>query len=275
MDWTEPLPVTSVARNEADDVEIESPDGILYYPGTAKLEVSADTDHIEYTGVSRAWITYWLYKTGSGGILIGDPAGTTLRCPLGDTSCFLAAGPWENDYIIKYQGFAVDMAGNVAEGEEREFLALKPFKLTSDMSDLYMTLGSYKVISISMSNRQNKAEEVVATLSGTHQYANFIELDEGGGETISEDGKSLQVTLAPKETRTFRIMVFTEDIGLDYNMHIHANSVTSPDDIKDDLDLQVRVVFPQEFPGMGLPAMAAAVLIALASYALLPRKRRF
>ncbi len=269
IDWTAP-PAVSVSAVGSDGDPLESPDGVLYVPDSARIYVSADPQDLDYTGIAQAGFTYWMMKAGAGGIVIGDPSGTTVNCAPGEHECSGEIGPWDNDYVIRYKSFAVDLAGNRGESEEKSFSILKPFKLTVSTNDLYMTLGSYKVIQLSLANRQNLAEDVVVRLSD-YQYAKFVEDTEG---ELSEDLRTLRVSLGPREERTVHLMVYTQDTGDDYNLNIQANSERPgfEDKIEDSADIVIRVVFPHEFSGLGIPALVAAVLLALAAYAAFLRK---
>ncbi|MFH0956848.1 MAG: hypothetical protein V1813_03225, partial [Candidatus Aenigmatarchaeota archaeon] len=185
--------------------------------------------------------------------------------------CTLAAGPWYKDYNVTYKGFAVDRAGNENITVSRSFLVLKPMKLDSDTDNVYMTLGSNRIVTLTISNRQAFEDTIKIVLLG-YPHAKFM------NESVGVPGpgaRDLNVTLLPKESKTIHVAVYTSDVGEDYQLAIIANTTRAgfESKVEDMAIIDVRVVMPHEFPGLAPWAIALIAVSAVVIYAVFSTRR--
>jgi hypothetical protein len=269
-DTTSPPGLTVVAR-DADGTVLPSPTGTLYTPDSATFAVSADPADDDYTGVYRTGVRYWLLKPGAGYVVMSRLDGLEMNCGNYVSECSLAAGPWYKDYNVTYKGFAVDRAGNENITLSRSFLVLKPMKLDADTDNVYMTLGSNRIVTLTISNRQAFGDTIKIVLTG-YPHAKFM------NESVGVPGpgaRDLNVTLLPRESKTVNVAVYTSDVGEDYMLSIIANTtrVGFESKIEDMALIDVRVVMPHEFPGLAPWAVALITVSAVVIYAVFSGRR--
>ncbi|MBN1896468.1 MAG: hypothetical protein JW789_01940 [Candidatus Aenigmarchaeota archaeon] len=259
IDWTDP-PSVSIEAKDPDEAVIVNGQ-ILFISVPVNFSIIADPNNNDYTGVNETGIVYTTMAVGSN-YAVGSPV--QMRCPGTSNRCWFQINPWTDDYNISYIGFAADRAGNRIETGTGYFTILKPLKLTTDINRLYMTLGSYKVLTLTVSNRQTEEDTIKVMIDG-YSYARFVDASEG---VMAQDNRSINITLSPKETRTLHVHVYTSDIGDNYKFTVYANSTTPgmEQKISDFVDILVKIEFPASFYGLTWPAIMALMAIAAFIY---------
>ncbi|UCD02621.1 MAG: hypothetical protein JSV63_02395 [Candidatus Aenigmatarchaeota archaeon] len=255
---TTPPPDINVFVEDRNGDPVVSPDGMILTDTDAEINVYSDLADRDYTGVNETGITYWLSSVGSGYPIAGP---FTVSCP--DNVC-VYTNSWSYEYNVTYRAYSRDRAGNTNTTGMFGFLVLKPLGLITTSTNLYMTLGSYDILPVTIANRQDIPESVVMSIGDDYPFSRFVDITEGD---LSSDNRTLNFTLLPRESKTFHLIVFTADTN-EYTMTITANS-TRPgfeETINDVKILGLTVVYPQEFSGLSWIAVAALVIVAVAVY---------
>jgi hypothetical protein len=268
IDWHKPY-VESFAIRELDGTHISHGD-IIMAGEEVTLRVTGDPYGWEYSGVNESWIFYTV--TTSAGSVIPN----TVSCGGSVSECDVNIGSLSEDYTIEYTGFSRDRAGNVGWSQSNKFLVRKPLMLISSARDIFLTLGSYEYLHLDVSNRQNVNEEVRLTIDdaailGNYQYAKFEQVP---GGVLSDEDRTLTISLSPLETRPLSLMVYTATTGK-WNLTVYANStLPGHENINDAVTVTVRTLFPVEFPGLSWPAVILLLFLAGLAYLRLGAARR-
>ncbi len=259
IDWTDP-PSVSIEAKDPDEAVIVNGQ-TLFTSVPVNFSIIADPNNNDYTGVNETGIVYTTMSVGSN-YAVGSPV--QMRCPGTSNRCYFQVNPWTDDYNISYIGFAADRAGNRIETGTGYFTILKPLKLTTDIDRLYMTLGSYKVLTLTVSNRQSVENTIKVMIDG-YSYVRFVDASDG---VMAPGNRSINISLSPKETKTIHAHVYTSDIGDNYKFTVYANSTTPgmEQNISDFVDILVKIEFPASFYGLTWPAIMALMAIAAFIY---------
>jgi hypothetical protein len=226
------------------------------------LWVTGDPYGWEYSGVNESWILYTLTSAA------GYATINVLGCGGLASECNVTLGPWSEDYTIDFTGFSRDRAGNVGWSQPQRVLVRKHLALLTSVRDIYLSLGSYEYLQLDLSNRQNVNEHITVTIDeavipNNYRYAKFVEVSDG---VLSQDKKTVNITLSPLETKPVTIMVYTASIG-NQTLTVYANStLLGHEDINDFITVNVRTLFPVEFPGLSWPAVIVLLFLAGLAY---------
>jgi len=254
IDKTVPEDIRVTAWDTREDVEITSPDYIVLTTTIVNFTVVADPNNRDYSGIADAGIEWQRRRIGSGYTI-----GGVERNSCGSSSCTIQLS-WNGDYNISYRAYAVDRAGNINHTAWKSFRVQKPFGIYTDTNNLYMTLGSSALVPITVTNSQGIEENAKIKLLD-YPYAKFVDISEG---TLSDNNKTLDITLRPKESKTYHIIVYTADTCDDCVLTVMGNSTRSgfEEKISDTALIDIKVVFPPEFSGMAWLVFVLAGLIA-------------
>ncbi len=258
IDWTEPPDVTIEARDVEGSV-IVSPEGSILTGTPVDFRVTSDPSNQDYSGVVESGIVYNVWRLGTD-YLVSGPI-TLNSCPTNNCD---GTKTWEDDYNITYYGYSTDRAGNTNVTETKSFIVTRPVGISSTVSSLYMVLGTYEIVPVTVSNRQEEPEPVSVKITGDYPYSRFVDISEG---VLSSDNKTLDITLQAKETKSFHAFVYTADVG-DYTMNIVVNSTREGYEtrISDAMSIDVRIVFPEEFDGLSWVSVLVVMISAVILY---------
>jgi hypothetical protein len=162
----------------------------------------------------------------------------------------------------------VDRAGNINYTEEYMFAVRKNLTIFSPVTDIYLSLGSYVIVPVYVSNRQDIDEVINLTLpdrvNGGYDYCEFSDTDEG---ILSGDKRELSIAVPALETKTVYVMVYTSAQGAEETLIVNADStLPGHDEISDSIEIRIKVDFPAEFSGMSWPAVMLLLMVSSLAY---------